>query len=211
MGQFGLAADERRALSDLLDQLGPDAPTLCVGWTTRDLAAHLVIRERRPDAAAGVLLAPLAGYTARIQRGAAQRPWPELVEQVRGGPPWWSPVQLPRLAEKVDGIEFFVHHEDVRRARPGWEPRPADPRRAAQLWALLCRLARLCYRNSPVGVVLRRPDGAQCRARRGAGTVTVIGEPEELVLHAYGRDQAIIELEGEHADVAGLQRSSRGF
>jgi uncharacterized protein (TIGR03085 family) len=202
---------ERRALSDLLDQLGPDAPTLCVGWTTRDLAAHLVIRERRPDAAAGVVLPPLAGYTARVQHRKAQRPWRELVEQIRNGPPWWSPMRLSPLAEKVDGIEFFVHHEDVRRARPGWSPRPFDPRRADRLWTLLSRLAPLCYRNSPVGVVLRRPDGVQCLARRRARSVTVSGEPEELVLHAYGRDQGIVDFEGDQVDVTGLQGSRRGF
>jgi hypothetical protein len=37
---------ERARLSDLLDELGPDAPTLLALWTTRDLAAHLVLRER---------------------------------------------------------------------------------------------------------------------------------------------------------------------
>ena len=46
--------EERLALCALLDETGPDAPTLCEGWTTGDLAAHLVLRERRPDAAAGV-------------------------------------------------------------------------------------------------------------------------------------------------------------
>jgi uncharacterized protein (TIGR03085 family) len=141
----------------------------------------------------------------------ARQPWPELVEQVRSGPPWWSPTRLSWLADKIDGIEFFVHHEDVRRARPRWEPRAADPRRAVELWGLLSRLAWLCYRNSPVGVVLRRPDGAQCRARRRARTVTVTGEPGELVLHAYGRDQAIVAFEGDPTDVASLQRSKRGF
>ena len=60
--------EERRALCALLDETGPDAPTLCEGWTTGDLAAHLVLRERRPDAAAGVAGGPLAGYTARVQQ-----------------------------------------------------------------------------------------------------------------------------------------------
>jgi uncharacterized protein (TIGR03083 family) len=50
--------DERLALCTLLDKTGPDAPTLCEGWNTGDLAAHLVLRERRPDAAAGVIGSP---------------------------------------------------------------------------------------------------------------------------------------------------------
>ncbi|MGH3929896.1 MAG: TIGR03085 family metal-binding protein [Pseudonocardiaceae bacterium] len=208
---MSLAAGERQALSDLLDQVGPDAATLCAGWTTRDLAAHLVIREGRPDASMGILVPPLARYTARVQRDTAQRPWPELVEQVRSGPPWWSLLRLPGLGDKLNGVEFFVHHEDVRRARPGWEPRPADPHRATALWEVLCILARLCYRKSPVGVVLRRPDGVQRTARRGPNSVTVIGSTEELVLHANGREQAIVDLEGDHPDVTSLQGSQRGF
>lgn len=211
MTQITLDASERRALAELMDRLGPDAPTLCAGWTTRDLAAHLVLREGRADAAAGILVPPLARYTARVQRETVQRPWAELVEQIRSGPPWWSLLRLPALGEKLNGLEFFVHHEDVRRARPGWEPRPADPQRARALWEALSWLARLCYRKSPVGVVLRRPDGGRCAARRGSGTVTVVGPPEELVLHAYGRDQALVDLKGDHADVVSLQGSRRGF
>ncbi|MGH4013263.1 MAG: TIGR03085 family metal-binding protein [Pseudonocardiaceae bacterium] len=209
--QANVAASERRALSDLMDQVGPDAPTLCAGWTTRDLAAHLVVRDGRPDAAVGILLPPLAGYTARVQRETAQRPWPELVEQVRSGPPLWSPMRLSRLGDKINAVEFFVHHEDVRRARPGWEPRPANPHRATELWSTLSRLGRLCYRKSPVGVVLRRPDGSEHIARRGARTVTVVGVPEELVLHAYGRAEAVVDVEGDQRDVASLEASPRGF
>lgn len=206
-----LAGSERQELSELLEQVGPAAPTLCGDWTTRDLAAHLVIREGRPDAAAGILLAPLAGYTARVQRGVAERAWPELVEQIRSGPPRWSLMRLSPMGEQINGVEFFVHHEDVRRARPAWQPRPADPQRAGQLWRMLARVGRLCYRKSPVGVVLRRPDGAQRVARRGARAVTVVGDPEELMLHAYGRAEAVVELEGDQADVAALQASARGF
>lgn len=209
--ETGLAGRERRALCDLLDQVGPDAPTLCTGWTTRDLAAHLVIRETRPDAALGIALPRLAGYTAWVQRGVARKPWPELVEQVRGGPPWWSPTRRPGLADRIDGAEFFVHHEDVRRARPGWQPRAADPRRAAQLWALLSRLGRLCYRRSPVGVVLRRPDGSRRTVHPGERAVTVVGPPEELMLHAYGRDEVLVNLEGSPRDIADLEGCQRGL
>lgn len=209
MGEMTLAAGERLALSDLMERVGPDAPTLCGDWTTRDLAAHLVLREGRLDASPGILVPPLAGYTARIQRGMAQRPWAELLAQVRSGPPWWSPLNLPGLGNKINAVEFFVHHEDVRRGRPGWTPRAADPRRAAELWALLVRAAGLCYRKSPVGVVLRRPDGVAHTARRGERAVTLIGSPEELLLHAYGRDEVVIEAEGDQDDVAGLEGSER--
>jgi uncharacterized protein (TIGR03085 family) len=210
MGGSTVAASERHALCDLMDQVGPDAATLCEGWTTRDLAAHLVVRERRPDAAGGILLPPLARYTDRVQSSVAQRPWAELVDQVRSGPPWWSPWRLPWVGDTGNTMEFFVHHEDVRRARPGWEPRPADPRRAGLLWSLL-RVARVLYRNSPVGVVLRLPDGSELTARRGECSVTAVGCAEELTLHAFGRDQVIVEIEGDQVAVAALQSSQRGL
>ncbi|MGH3773729.1 MAG: TIGR03085 family metal-binding protein [Pseudonocardiaceae bacterium] len=211
MGEQTLAASERHELCNLMDRLGPDAPTLCAGWTTRDLAAHLVVREGRPVAAVGILLPPLAGLAARAQRGTAERPWPELVDLVRNGPPWWSLMRLGPIGEKINGVEFFVHHEDVRRVGRGWERRAADPDRAEALWAVLPRLARLCYRHSPVGVVLRRPDGTERVVRRGRRSVTVVGPPEELTLHAYGRAEAMVDVQGDQTDVQRLQDSRRGF
>jgi uncharacterized protein (TIGR03085 family) len=206
-----LAAGERRELCDLMDQLGPDAPTLCEGWVTRDLAAHLVVRERRADAAPGILLPVFAGHTARVQRSVAQQPWADLVDLVRNGPPPWSPYGLPGLGDKINTMEFFVHHEDVRRARTGWEPRPGDPRRAAALWVLLGPAARVLYRHSPVGVVLRTPDGLERTVRGGARSVTLVGAPEELTLHAFGRAQTEVDIDGDQMDVAGLQGSRRGL
>jgi uncharacterized protein (TIGR03085 family) len=206
-----LAAGERRELCDLMDQLGPDAPTLCGGWATRDLAAHLVVRERRADAAPGILLPVFAGYTARVQRSVAQQPWADLVDLVRNGPPLWSPYGLPGLGDKINTMEFFVHHEDVRRAETGWEPRPADSRRAAALWALLGLAACVLYRDSPVGVVLRTPDGLERTVRRGARSVTLVGSPDELTLHAFGRAQTEVDIDGDQMDVIGLQGTRRGL
>ena len=61
------ARSERLALCRTLERVGPDAPTLCPPWRTRDLAAHLVLRERRPDAAPGIWLRAAAGRTRRVQ------------------------------------------------------------------------------------------------------------------------------------------------
>src|SRR5690606_1115855 len=110
---------ERAALADLLAELGPDAPTLCEGWTTRDLAAHLVLRGSRLAAAGGILLPALSGRTRRVQAAVAARPWETLVEQVRRRPPLF----IGPLDEPANRTEYFVHHEDVRRAQPGWQPR----------------------------------------------------------------------------------------
>ena len=111
-----LARTERAALADLLDAVGPDAPTLCGDWTTRDLAAHLVVRERRPDATPGIAISAFAGWTASVQDSYAERPYAELVELVRTGPGRLSPFSLPGADTFFNTTEYAVHHEDVRRA-----------------------------------------------------------------------------------------------
>ncbi|WP_127782399.1 TIGR03085 family metal-binding protein [Rhodococcus sp. X156] len=203
------AQDERAALSALLLEVGPDAPTLCGGWRTRDLAAHLVLRERRPDAAPGILVPLLAGYTDHVQAGIANRHWPTLVEQVRTGPPLLSPYRL--LDAQVNGLEFFVHHEDVRRAEGDWKPRQLAAATEDELWGRLTLVGRVGYRKSPVGVVLQRPGGATITVKGGPRTVTLCGEPSELVLHAFGRDAVQLETTGADVDVQAVLGLDRAF
>ena len=74
-----VADDERHELASLLLEVGPDAPTLCEGWTTRDLAAHLVIRQDRVDAQAGIVIRQLSGWTERVRQGAAHGDYADLV------------------------------------------------------------------------------------------------------------------------------------
>jgi uncharacterized protein (TIGR03085 family) len=190
--------EERLALCALLEKTGPDAPTLCEGWNTGDLAAHLVLRERRPDAAGGILGGPLAGYTTRVQnRIRARTPFPDLIETIRSGPPRLSVMAIPGMDERANAVEFFVHHEDVRRAGPGWEPRDISSGESAMLWQRL-RLARFMLRKAPVGVELARddidtgeasPGGPAYRitAKNATPAVTVIGSPAELTMWVMGR------------------------
>ncbi|GAA4619204.1 TIGR03085 family metal-binding protein [Saccharopolyspora hordei] len=208
---MGVASDERQQLCDLFEQLGPDAPTLCEGWTTKDLAVHLVVRERRPDALAGKLLKSLAQRSARIEDELRALPWTELVDQVRQGPPKWNPMGLSGVDEAVNAAEFYVHHEDVRRAQPNWQPRPSDPTREEALWKSLSRVARVFYGRSPVGVVLRRPDGTEIAAKSGPRTVRINGEPSELVLHAFSRRAAKVTFDGNDADVLAVEDLRRTF
>ncbi|SFI88602.1 TIGR03085 family metal-binding protein [Amycolatopsis sacchari] len=208
---MGVAADERRALSALFDELGPDAPTLCEGWRTRDLAAHLVLRERRPDAAPGIVVPALAGYTKKVQDRYANLPWAELVARVRSGPAKFWPTRLPGVDEAANGSEFLVHHEDVRRAQPGWEPRPADPARDAAAWRAARGTAKFALRKSPVGIVLRTPDGRQAEVKSGPDTVTLVGAPVELLLFVFGRDEVRVEFEGGAAAVERVKALGRGI
>lgn len=203
-----LATAERCALIDLMAAVGPDAPTLCKGWQVRDLAAHLLIRDRRPDALPGIVVRPLSWWTERVQRGLAARPWPEVLAELRAGPPAWSVLHVPQIDRSYGTYEYFVHHEDVRRAQPGWQPRRAlDHRLERALWALLQARGWFFYRRAPVGVELRRDDtGEQVVARRGTRTVTIIGPVQELVLHAFGRRSvAQVQVAGDTRPLADLR------
>ena len=206
-----VARAERSELADLFDQVGPDAPTLCGDWTTRDLAAHLIIREARPDAAVGILVRPLAGYTESVQAGVAKKPWPELVEAVRTGPPIYSPFRLPGVAGMADLFEFVIHHEDVRRAEPGWQPRQLPADEQDLLWERLAKAGRMLTRSSPVGVQLRRSDTGQTTiVKSGSPAVTLVGEPLEMLLRLYGRDEVVLEVEGAEDAVTAFQSASFG-
>ena len=215
------ARDERLALCALLDKAGPDAPTLCEGWLTADLAAHLVLRERRPDAALGILGGPLARYTDRVRRDMAERtPFPLLVETIRTGPPRMSVYGIPGADARLNFSEFFVHHEDVRRAQQDWEPRALDPAMTDLIWKDLSR-ARLVLRKVPVGIEFARddlPDNAgeqqpvRMTVRPRTPVVTVIGAPAELLLWTFARTAvARVRLEGAEADVAALRQASWGI
>lgn len=208
---MNLATAERAAICDELDRVGPERPTLCGGWDTRELLAHLLVRERTPWASAGIAVPALASLTTAAMASYAATPWAEMVGLLRGGAPVWSPFRIGAVDGLANGAEFFVHHEDVRRGVPGWAPRPPDAERDDALWALLLRMGRLLYRGSPVGIVVRRPSGRSHVLRTGPGVVTIVGEPGELVLHAFGRDAVRIELQGEPADVAALATTSRGM
>jgi uncharacterized protein (TIGR03085 family) len=206
---MSLASRERAALGDELERVGPDRPTLCAGWTTRDLLAHLLVRERQPLSAAGIAVPALSSVTERAMQRYRDLPWTEAVRLFRGGPQAWSPFRIERVDAVANGTEFFVHHEDVRRGEPGWTPREPEEARDAELWARAQRMGML-LRRSPVGVVLARPSGERHVVKTGPGVVTVLGEPGELVLFAFGRDAARVELQGESGDVEALTGTPRG-
>uniref|UniRef100_UPI003D753492 TIGR03085 family metal-binding protein n=1 Tax=Streptomyces sp. AA1529 TaxID=1203257 RepID=UPI003D753492 len=199
------AKRERLLLADLLEANGPDAPTLCEGWRTRDLAAHVVVRERRGDAAGGLLIKQLAPRLERVQAEFTAKPYDELIHLIRTGPPRMSPFALKQVDEAANTVEFFIHGEDVRRAQPDWARRELDPVLEDALWRRLETAARMYGRKAPVGLVLRRPDGQTAVARRGTPVVTAVGAPSELLLFVSGRtEQADVELDGDKEALARL-------
>jgi uncharacterized protein (TIGR03085 family) len=201
------ARSERQGLCDTFEQVGPDAPTLCSPWRTRDLAAHLVVRERRPDVAGGILLPALAGRLERVQNEYAGRDWSKLVNEVRTGPPAWSPASLGRVDEAMNTAEFFVHHEDVLRGGRQWSARKLPVDLEAALWGIVSKAARLQLARARVGVVLMSPayGERQVHAKTDAGTVTITGTPGELLLYSFGRkDVAQVDVSGSEESLAAI-------
>ena len=206
-----LAQAERAALCDLLLEVGPEAPTLCEGWTAAHMAAHLVLRERRPDVGLGLVLpGPFARHAARAtERAAGQVPFERLVARIRSGPP-----RLIRLVDRpMNIVEFFVHLEDVRRATDGWEPRTGLDDLQDALWPFQKSGTKLRTRRvRDVELWISRPGGEPVAVRNGGRRVTAAGDPGELTMFFFGRrDQSRVELTGDPDGVAEVRSAPIGF
>ncbi|MCK0110540.1 TIGR03085 family metal-binding protein [Ornithinimicrobium sp. F0845] len=185
-----LAGLERQALCDTLERVGPSAPTLCDPWLSAELAAHLVIRDTRPDLAMAGIIPPLKGKLDAGMAEYATRPWDELVHLVRNGPPAWSPARIPALDHLVNLTEFFIHHEDVLRGDGRVGPqRDISQELESTLWRQLTTNARLMLARLDCGVVLvARGHGRKAVKRPTvAGAVVLMGSPGELTLAVSGR------------------------
>jgi len=207
-----LARRERHALCDLALSLGPDVPTLCGDWTARDLVAHLLVRENSLVGAAGIMVSPLAGLTERAMDRASRKPFPEMVATLHD--PGLTPYRLPGVERLANTLEYFVHHEDLRRAQPGWSPRDLPAADADELWQLLKGAGKLASRRAGVPVGVRRAERPSEHAtlRRGDDPVTVTGTPSELVLYFFGRAQVRdVTFEGPPESVRRLQDADLGF
>ncbi|GFG67452.1 TIGR03085 family protein [Mycobacterium kubicae] len=206
---MSIAQQERAALVETILAAGPEAPTLCEGWTTRDLAAHLVIREYRLDAAPGILIPFFADHTEKVQNQVAQQTeWEELVGKIASGPPSYSPFKL--LDSVANVAEMFIHHEDVRRAGAGWEPRELDPNLTARLRRTVPLMGRLTLAKVPGRVALRTTEGKTLLTAGRGPAVTVTGAPEELLLFAVGRDSRV-DLEGDEAAIRAVREARKGL
>jgi len=200
-----LARRERAAMCVTLQDQGGAAPTLCGSWTAAELASHIIIRERHP-AAIGNAVPFVTPWTAAVQRRYSTRPFSELVDLVRSGPPWWSPMSLPGADELANTLEFFVHHEDVRRAGEQWNPRTLPTEDETTLWEHLSKRSRLLLRRSSVPVRLTWPEYRSklvvASESEGEAAVTVTGQPGELTMYLHGRKaHAQVTVDGEQGAV----------
>jgi uncharacterized protein (TIGR03085 family) len=205
-------AIEREQLCDLLDELGPGAPTLLVPWTTHDIAAQLVLREHDLLAAPGLVVHGAWGRFAERRRLAwRERTFKDLVAMIRSGPPPGL-FRLTWVRRVANLNEFFVYHEDVRRGS-GYVPRKVPPAEDAALfhnvgWAPWYPSRRL--RGAGLELAWVGTDKV-ITARRGQPTVRVQGLPGELLLFLFGREAADIEITGPPGAVEALRRTRFGM
>ena len=205
----------RDLVADTATRLGGDAPTLCSPWRVRDLLAHLIVRESRPDALPGIGLPvpALQRHTESLQERTAAQPFGQLVDQVRHGPAALWPTRIPAVDRAVNLGEFSIHHEDMVRAQQEWEPTPLPPAAQEGLWRTVRIAGRMLYRTAPTGIVLVADGHGRVALRRppeGAGTVVLRGTPLELTLHAFGRTEvARVRSEGDDRDRDALEQHRR--
>ena len=207
-----LDARERAELTDLFVAKGPDAPTLCEGWSTLDLAAHLVIRETDPRSGLAILGGDrFATLERKLMDRARAQGYEKLVERLRSGPPA-VPWRVPGLRPLLNFNEWFVHHEDVRRAN-GEGPRTDRPDLDEALWTNVGRMGRLMLRRvKGTGVALEAPGFGEVPARGDGPAVRIVGGPQELTLYLSGRRSAArVEISGPDDARARLDEARLGI
>lgn len=214
MDELAFDAQERLKLCDVFEELGPSVDTLLDGWTAHDLAAHIVMRER--DLVAGpciVLPGPFQRFAEKRRVTLAQhREFDWLVRRIRSGPPpglfrvgWVR--SFPNLNE------FFVHHEDVRRAN-GMGPRALMPELETALWRNVRRGSRyLGRRLRDAGLEVEWAGTSEpMRVRPGEPTARLSGPPGELLLYVFGRQTAAhVQVTGPPEAVAAVHGTPFGM
>jgi uncharacterized protein (TIGR03085 family) len=205
VGTSHLAQQERGTLCDLFVEVGPEAPTLCAGWVTADLAAHLVARERRPDSGPGLVWAPLAAHTDKVRRSVRDHtPWVDLVANVRRGPP----LLLRPFDGPMNTVEFFIHIEDVRRGQTNWDVRSISDELADALWA---RVGAGGMAKQVAATIELRSEGREPKVSGTGPRIVIEGDPGEHTLFGAGRQGASqVAVEGDAALVAQLRSAPLG-
>ena len=206
-----VSAVERAQLVETFLAAGPHAPTLSGAWDTHHLAAHLVLRESNPVGAVKAAVPGLAD--GAVDTLVARSPYEYLVEQFAAGPPALSFFRLPGNDRRLNGLEHFIHHEDVRRAQDGWARRELPTWAEDQLWTPLRFFAKGIMRHAPVPLMLARSDSdGGSVVRKGDRPVVVRGLPSELSLYVYGRSKvADVELDGDPEAVERLRKKRFRF
>ncbi|WP_165313177.1 maleylpyruvate isomerase family mycothiol-dependent enzyme [Rothia halotolerans] len=210
---MSVITDLRENLADVLDAVGPGRPTLCEGWDTEDLLAHLILRETRPDAALGIFLRPLSGRTGRMMRERAGA-MSSAEGYARGVREFRRARPLTRRAAKVDEAmnfaEYVIHREDARRGSPeaqrlAAEVGPFAPDEQRRVWRTLRPPLAMFAKDYPDGLELVGTDGEGgaalgSRVIRRPASESRLGGLVQRVVRAPSAGRPTV-LEGEPVDL----------
>lgn len=195
-----MAAQEREDFADFLASLSPEqweAPTLCEGWSVRDVAAHVVSYD--DVGVAGLLkqfvrgrftLGGINEVSLAEHRGASPE---ELVERIRRHA---TPSGLTaRFDGRVGLVDTLVHHQDVRRPLGLRREVPAERLRTALPFALVAPPTLGPWHVRGVRLVATDLDWSAGKGPEARG-------PGEAVLLAItGRRSVASELDGPGARI----------
>ena len=108
----------RRSVADLLEDLSEDQwrqPSLCAGWTVRDVAAHLTLQQIGLRDAIGTMLSWRGSLDRTIQHAARRRaaalPTGRLIAEIRGTV--GSRRHNPGVTYLETLIDILVHGQDI--------------------------------------------------------------------------------------------------
>jgi uncharacterized protein (TIGR03083 family) len=111
--------DQRRRLIELLEDLSDKEwrePSLCRGWTVRDVAAHVALQNTTWSAMPRgvVYLARYGGMNGAIQaiaRHHAASPTDQIIGEIRERIGVWRP--LPTVTYRETLVDYLVHTQDI--------------------------------------------------------------------------------------------------
>ena len=192
---------ERLSLADFLDTLTPEQwsmPSLCPGWTVRDIAAHLALAHIGPGAVTVGFVRAGGSFNRMVRDGARRyrKPPEALVAEIRALA--GSRRHVPGTSYLDPLVDALVHGQDVAVPLGASRPMPVDAAAEAadRVWTM-----GFPYRAR------RRLRGLRFEATdvdwtRGEGTV-VRGAIAPLLLLLTGRQARVNELTGPGASAIG--------
>lgn len=195
MSVMAQARAEREDLLELLEGLEPEqwrAPSLCPGWTVRDVVAHVLSydelgpRQLASRFARGLFLVDRVNAVGQSEN--AERSPTELVELLRAHlTPSGLTAGMGGAIALTDGL---IHQQDIR--RPLGRPRdiPADRLVPALRTTLFGPVLRGVLRVRDVRLVATDIDWSFGRGPEVGGTA------EALLMAAAGRKAVVTELSG---------------
>jgi len=204
---LAMATAERPDLADLLESLTPEqweSPSLCAGWSVRQVAAHVIGYESLGLGGAVLLMLRNGG---RLNRANAAR-----LDDVAA----WSSERIveeyrthlrPRgitaaFGGRIGLTDCTIHHQDIR--RPLGLPRTIPPERLREALDFAPRARALPAPANMRGLRFVAPD---LDWSHGEGP-EVHGPGEALLVAVAGRASALGDLSGDGVDE--LARRVRG-